>query len=104
MSGNSYYQQQQAPQHQQQQPSAPPNRSDDSSFLPTGSERAEQMETLQSYEASKPQDEDDKNQEILQQEFPKIDGSLIAAIYGDSKDISATREMLHELSSSEQGQ
>ena len=42
-------------------------------------------------------DEDSRNQEILEREFPKLDGSLIAAIYGDSKSLSATREMLHEL-------
>lgn len=52
---------------------------------------------MQSYEASAPQNEDDKNQQILEREFPKIDGSLIAAIYGDSKSLSATREMLQVL-------
>ena len=122
MSSNSYYQQEAgAPQqyHQQeagapqqyhqQQPSAPPRPGDDSSLLPTGSERTEQVEQLQSYEASKaasgaPENEDDKNRETLQREFPKIDGSLIAAIYGDSNSLSATREMLYELSMSDQGQ
>jgi len=60
-------------------------------------ERSEQMEYLQSYENSKPVTEDDTNQATLQREFPNIDSSLIAAIYGDSKSLSATREMLQEL-------
>ena len=60
-------------------------------------ERSEQMEYLQSYEESKPASEDDRNQATLQKEFPNIDSSLIAAIYGDSKSLSATREMLQEL-------
>jgi hypothetical protein len=55
------------------------------------------MEYLQSYESSKPESEDDRNQAILQKEFPNIDSSLIAAIYSDSKSLSATREMLQEL-------
>lgn len=60
---------------------------------------------MQSYEMSRPQTEDEQNQAILEREFPKIDGSLIAAIYGDSGSLSATREMLQELSSTEgQGQ
>jgi uncharacterized repeat protein (TIGR03833 family) len=60
-------------------------------------ERSEQMEYLQSYENSKPATEDDTNQATLQREFPNIDSSLIAAIYGDSKSLSTTREMLQEL-------
>jgi hypothetical protein len=55
------------------------------------------MEYLQSYESSKPESEDDRNQAMLQREFPNIDSSLIAAIYNDSKSLSATREMLQEL-------
>lgn len=55
------------------------------------------MEYLQSYENSKSQSEDDRNQAMLQSEFPDIDSSLIAAIYGDSKSLSATRRMLREL-------
>ena len=55
------------------------------------------MEYLQSYENSKPESDDDRNQATLQKEFPNIDSSLIAAIYGDSKSLSATREMLREL-------
>lgn len=78
-------------------PGQPPRRSDTSNLLPQGQERTEQLETMQSYEASAPQNEDDKNQQILEREFPKIDGSLIAAIYGDSKSLSATREMLQVL-------
>jgi hypothetical protein len=55
------------------------------------------MEYFQSYEASSEQTEDDANQSTLQKEFPTIDSSLIAALYGDSKSLSATREMLMEL-------
>ena len=69
---------------------------DDSPNVPP-EERSEQMEYLQSYENSKPATEDDTNQATLQREFPNIDSSLIAAIYGDSKSLSATREMLQEL-------
>lgn len=65
--------------------------------LPTGQDRSHQIEVMQSYEARGRKDDDDDNVEILQREFPKIDGSLIAAIYGDSKSLSATREMLHAL-------
>ncbi|PSN59449.1 hypothetical protein BS50DRAFT_640997 [Corynespora cassiicola Philippines] len=83
-----------------QPPPQPPRRTGtDADLLPQGQERAEQIETLQSLEANRPQSEDEKNQEILQREFPKIDSSLIAAIYGDSNSLSATREMLQELSS-----
>ena len=63
---------------------------------------AEQLETLQAYEASVAPNEDDKNQETLRREFPGIDSSLIAAIYSDSKNLAATREMLHTLASSEE--
>ena len=83
----------------QQPPQQPPRRADTNNLLPQGQERTEQLETLQSYEATAPQTEDDINQAKLQQEFPNIDGSLIAAIYGDSKSLSATREMLMELAS-----
>jgi hypothetical protein len=37
----------------------------------------------------------------LQQEFPGIDSALIAAIYGDSKSLGATREMLQALGEAE---
>jgi phytoene dehydrogenase-like protein len=91
------------PQHQQQQPASATSQqqrsTNDDLLLPQGQERSEQMEYLQSYEASAPQSEDDVNQATLQREFPDFDSSLIAAIYGDSKSLSATREMLQELSS-----
>jgi hypothetical protein len=69
---------------------------DDTPQIPQG-ERSEQIEYLQSYESSKPESEDDRNQATLRREFPHIDSSLIAAIYGDSKSVGATREMLQEL-------
>jgi uncharacterized repeat protein (TIGR03833 family) len=86
---------------QQQSPHSDPRPTtigafDDSPNVPP-EERSEQVEYLQSYENSKPATQDDTNQATLQSEFPNIDSSLIAAIYGDSKSLSATREMLQEL-------
>jgi len=48
-----------------------------------------------------PATEDDANQATLQREFPGIDSALIAAIYGDSKSLAATREMLQVLGEAE---
>jgi hypothetical protein len=48
---------------------------------------------------SKPESETDRNVAMLQQEYPTIDGSLIAALYGDSNSLAATREMLQEIAS-----
>lgn len=73
------------------------NRPSDEDLLPQGQERSEQMEHFQSFEASAKQTEDDVNQATLQREFPTIDSSLIAALYSDSNSLSATREMLMEL-------
>ena len=85
-------------QRQAQQPQAPQaTRQSDADLLPQGQERTEQMEYFQSYEATAEQTEDDVSQATLQREFPTIDSSLIAALYGDSKSLSATREMLMEL-------
>ncbi|KAF2269762.1 hypothetical protein CC78DRAFT_239244 [Lojkania enalia] len=96
----SHYGTQQSAQQQpfEQPPGLPPRRSATDLALPSGQDRAEQLETMQAYEASKQPSEDDNNQALLEREFPNIDGSLIAAIYGDSKSLSATREMLMELS------
>lgn len=84
-------------------PGLPPRRAGTTSeaALPQGQDRSHQVEVMQSYEMSRPETEDEQNQKILQREFPKIDSSLIAAIYGDSGSLSATREMLQELSSTE---
>lgn len=78
-------------------PGLPPRRTGTDLALPQGQDRSHQIEIMQSYEARGRKDEHDQNVEILQREFPKIDGSLIAAIYGDSQSLSATREMLGEL-------
>ncbi|KAM0720040.1 hypothetical protein Q7P37_004175 [Cladosporium fusiforme] len=69
-------------------------------FIPAG-ERGEQREAMEQFEItnSRPQSTDDRNIEQLQQEFPGLDGSLVAAIYMDSKQMGAVREMLGELSS-----
>jgi len=89
---------QQPPYEQHQQPSFQNPQTQGNATMPQGQDRSEQMEYFQSYEASARDTEDDKNQATLQKEFPDIDSSLIAAIYGDSKSLSATREMLMELS------
>ncbi|KAF2676580.1 hypothetical protein K458DRAFT_271662, partial [Lentithecium fluviatile CBS 122367] len=78
-------------------PGLPPRRMGTDAVLPQGSDRSHQVEVMQSYEMSRPQTDDEQNQAILQREFPNIDSSLIAAIYGDSGSLSATREMLQEL-------
>ncbi|KAF2821694.1 hypothetical protein CC86DRAFT_373512 [Ophiobolus disseminans] len=80
-------------------PSLPPRRTATDLALPTGQDRSHQIEVMQSYEAAGRKDEHDHNVELLQREFPTIDGSLIAAIYGDSQSLSATREMLGALES-----
>jgi hypothetical protein len=56
---------------------------------------------MQEYEMNKkkPDSQEDKDVATLQKEFPDMDGSLIAAIYGDSKSLGPTRELLQELSS-----
>jgi hypothetical protein len=68
-------------------------------FIPAD-ERGEQREAMEQFEItnSRPQSTDDRNVETLQQEFPGLDGSLVAAIYMDSKQMGAVREMLGELS------
>ncbi|EXJ67288.1 uncharacterized protein A1O5_09301 [Cladophialophora psammophila CBS 110553] len=105
----SYYQsrpsQNQSQQYQQsQQHSATPaqgiNRSDTEQLLAQQSDRAEQVEHMQQYEANAPQTEDDRIQAQLQREFPNIDSSLIAAIYNERKgqgDLGEVRELLQEL-------
>lgn len=83
---------------QQQQPSQTSiRRSDIDDLLDSQDDRAEQVEHLQAYEATANTSTDDQNRAQLEREFPDIDGSLIAALYGDTKDLSATREMLQEL-------
>ncbi|KAF2200265.1 hypothetical protein GQ43DRAFT_80021 [Delitschia confertaspora ATCC 74209] len=95
------FQQQPPHREQNQNPPLPPRTNTLNTLVPEGDDRAEQVETLQAYEAAAPPpSEHDRNQEILRREFPGIDSSLIAAIYGDSMNLAATREMLHELSSS----
>lgn len=70
----------------------------ESDFVPE-SERGEQREAIQQFEMVKPQSHEDREMEDLQREFPGVDGSLIAALYGEHKDAGATREMLRELAS-----
>lgn len=104
-------QQSYAPTQQQQGDYAPPpgpppqlpKRSEsfrESDFVPAG-ERGEQREAMEQFEMSKSgaESQQDRDVEQLQREFPSVDGSLIAAIHGDSGSMGATREMLQELAS-----
>lgn len=75
----------------------PPQRRDTDDLLASQPDRAEQVEHLQAYEATANQSQEDRDRAQLEKEFPDVDGSLIAALYGDTKDLSATREMLQEL-------
>jgi hypothetical protein len=102
-----YNQQSNAPAHQQYNaPSGapaghrPPQRQGTDAGLPQGQERSEQLEYMQNYQSHAPKTTADQDQETLRKEFPGIDSSLIAALYADSDSLSATREMLHELSTS----
>ncbi|KAF2722347.1 hypothetical protein K431DRAFT_284041 [Polychaeton citri CBS 116435] len=97
------YQQQQAPPPNQS--FAPPRKSatfQESDFVPE-SERGEQREMMEQFEMSKAggETQEERDLEQLQREFPGLDGSLVAAIYGDSKNVGATREMLGELAGSQ---
>jgi hypothetical protein len=92
-------------QHQQQQHHQYPQQGlakaptfNENDFVPAD-ERGEQREAMEQFEItnSRPQSTDDRNVETLQQEFPALDGSLVAAIYMDSKQMGAVREMLREL-------
>ncbi|KAJ9615111.1 hypothetical protein H2200_001185 [Cladophialophora chaetospira] len=99
---------QQQPHSQFQPPTGPPpsqgiRRSDTEQLLAQQGDRAEQVEHMQQFEANARQTEDDRNQAQLQKEFPNIDSSLIAAIYGERKsqgDLAEVRELLQELNSS----
>lgn len=64
-------------------------------------ERGEQREAMENFEMhrTKPESQTDRDVATLQEEFPAVDGSLIAALYGDSQSLSGTREMLQELAS-----
>lgn len=82
------------PQHNFQQQ---PVRRDTDDLLAGQEDRGEQIEHMQAYEATARETNDDKDRAQLEKEFPNVDGSLIAALYSDTKDLSATREMLQEL-------
>ena len=60
---------------------------------------------MQQFEMNKSgnQSQQDRDVEQLQREFPGVDGSLIAALYSDSGNMGATKEMLMELASSTEG-
>ncbi|OQV09379.1 hypothetical protein CLAIMM_13508 [Cladophialophora immunda] len=90
----------QQPQHQSSTPGQGINRSDTEQLLAQQTDRAEQVEHMQQYEANARQTEDDRIQAQLQKEFPNIDSSLIAAIYNERKgqgDLGEVRELLQEL-------
>ncbi len=87
-------------QHQHQQQSQP-NRAgtfQETDFIPE-SERGEQREAMEQFEMTKSGNESQTDRDVaqLQREFPGVDGSLIAALYGDNGGLGPTREMLQEL-------
>lgn len=84
------------PAHTTQQ-TRPLHRADTDELLASQEDRAEQVEHLQAYEATANESQDDRNRAQLEKEFPNVDGSLIAALYSDNKDLSETRELLQEL-------
>lgn len=75
----------------------------ESDFVPE-TERGEQREAMEQFEMSKTGNESQTDKDVaqLQREYPAVDGSLIAAIYGDSG-MGAAREILQELASQAQG-
>ncbi|KAK5070849.1 hypothetical protein LTR64_003823 [Lithohypha guttulata] len=79
------------------QPAQSMTRNDTDDLLESQPDRAEQMEHMQAYEATAQETNEDKDRAQLEREFPDVDGSLIAALYSDTKDLSSTREMLQEL-------
>lgn len=85
--------------HQQDFTPQPPRRTGTDTIVPE-SERGEQREAMEQFELTRaaPESQVDRDVATLQREFPETDGALIAALYGDSKDLGATREMLRELS------
>ena len=85
---------------QQSQPNQQIRRQDTDTLLEAQPDRAEQVEHLQAYEATAQQSQGDRHRAQLEKEFPDVDGSLIAALYSDTQDLSSTREMLQELNRS----
>ena len=86
-------------------PGQAPRRSgtfEETSFVPEN-ERGEQREAMEQFEMSKSGSESQTDRDVaqLQKEYPGVDGSLIAAIYGDSG-MGAARETLQELASQTQ--
>ncbi|EME48854.1 hypothetical protein DOTSEDRAFT_67797 [Dothistroma septosporum NZE10] len=94
--------QQQNPQHGYSSPPGPPPQQregfNEEQFVPS-EERGEQREAMENFEMNrtKPESQTDRDVATLQEEFPAVDGSLIAALYSDSQSLSGTREMLQEL-------
>lgn len=66
-------------------------------FDSQGPDQNQQIESVYDHVTNRREDEYDRNVEILQHEFPGMDGSLISAIYGDSQGLDDTRELLEEL-------
>lgn len=67
-------------------------------FVPQ-EEHGEQIEYMQTFENNRAPTTEEIDREELGKQFPKVDGSLVAAIYGDcGGDMSACREMLQALS------
>ncbi|KAK5951123.1 hypothetical protein OHC33_007876 [Knufia fluminis] len=78
-------------------PNQGPHRTNTDDVFEQQEDRGEQVEHMQAYEATATQSQGDRDRAQLEKEFPDVDGSLIAALYSDTQDLSATREMLQEL-------
>lgn len=113
--GNNQYSNTQNTQPQSQQqgyaapPGPPPGQAPhragtfkETDFVPEN-ERGEQREAMEQFEMNKSGNESQTDKDVaqLQREYPGVDGSLIAAIYGDSG-MGAAREILQELASQNQ--
>lgn len=112
--GNPYSGAQNTQQQPQQQgysapPGPPPGQTphrtgtfQETDFVPEN-ERGEQREAMEQFEMNKSGNESQTDKDVaqLQREYPGVDGSLIAAIYGDSG-MGAAREILQELASQNQ--
>lgn len=86
-------------------PGPPPrgNTFNEESFVPED-QRGEQREALEQFEMNntKPESQADRDVAQLSAEFPRIDSSLVAALYSDTQSVAAAREMLTELAASQQ--
>ncbi|KAF2860878.1 hypothetical protein K470DRAFT_257425 [Piedraia hortae CBS 480.64] len=69
----------------------------ESDFVPDA-EKGQQREAIEQFELDRGQPtQEDTELEQLRNEFPSVDGSLIAALYGDHQNAAAVREVLNAI-------